>query len=191
MGDMHVVATYTGLEGLRRRHGPDEDRADARRVAVLRSGRDGGARRILPTSRRWLRHLPAAAAARAAVAPLRARRPGGPAAPPALTVTTEKLGDGVYRLTTGTGSYDSLIVEFKDHVMMLEAGQNEARALAYIAETKKLIPEQADPIRDEHASALRPHRRAAGAGGRRRDDHHAEEQRDVLRARRSTRRERC
>jgi glyoxylase-like metal-dependent hydrolase (beta-lactamase superfamily II) len=71
--------------------------------------------------------------------------PGGGRGGPALTVTNEKLGDGLYRLTTGNGSYDSLIVEFKDYVMMLEAGQNEARALAYIAETKKLIPNK--PIR--------------------------------------------
>jgi glyoxylase-like metal-dependent hydrolase (beta-lactamase superfamily II) len=60
-------------------------------------------------------------------------------------VTNEKLGDGLYRLTTGGGSYDSLIVEFKDYIMMLEAGQNEARGLAYIAEAKKLIPNK--PIR--------------------------------------------
>jgi glyoxylase-like metal-dependent hydrolase (beta-lactamase superfamily II) len=38
-----------------------------------------------------------------------------------------------------------VIVEFRDHIMMLEAGQSEARALAYIAETKKLIPNK--PIR--------------------------------------------
>jgi glyoxylase-like metal-dependent hydrolase (beta-lactamase superfamily II) len=60
-------------------------------------------------------------------------------------VTTEKLGDGILRLTTGPGSYDSIIIDFKDHVMMLEAGQSEARALAYIAETKKLFPNK--PIR--------------------------------------------
>jgi glyoxylase-like metal-dependent hydrolase (beta-lactamase superfamily II) len=70
---------------------------------------------------------------------------GGPGGAPALTVTSEKLGDGLYRLTTGPGSYDSVIVEFKDYVMMLEAGQSEARGLAYIAETKKLIPNK--PIR--------------------------------------------
>src|SRR4029434_7482428 len=70
---------------------------------------------------------------------------GAPGGPPALTVTSEKLGDGLYRLTTGPGSYDSVIVEFKDYVMMLEAGQSEARGLAYIAETKKLIPNK--PIR--------------------------------------------
>ncbi len=35
--------------------------------------------------------------------------PGG--APPAMVVTSEKLGDGLYRLTTGNGSYDSVIVQ--------------------------------------------------------------------------------
>jgi glyoxylase-like metal-dependent hydrolase (beta-lactamase superfamily II) len=60
-------------------------------------------------------------------------------------VTSEKLGDGLYRLTTGAGSYDSLAVEFRDLIMILEAGQSEARALAYIAEAKKLIPNK--PIR--------------------------------------------
>ena len=47
-------------------------------------------------------------------------------------MTNEKLGEGLYRLTTGNGSYDSLIVEFKDYVMMLEAGQSLARGTAYI-----------------------------------------------------------
>jgi glyoxylase-like metal-dependent hydrolase (beta-lactamase superfamily II) len=70
---------------------------------------------------------------------------GAPPAPAAMMVTSEKLGDGLYRLTTGAGSYDSVIVEFKDYIMMLEAGQSEARALAYVAETKKLIPNK--PIR--------------------------------------------
>jgi len=70
---------------------------------------------------------------------------GAPPAPAPLTVTSEKLGDGLYRLTTGPGSYDSVIVEFKDYIMMLEAGQSEQRALAYVAKTKELIPNK--PIR--------------------------------------------
>ena len=65
--------------------------------------------------------------------------------PPALTVTTEKLGEGLIRLTTGPGSYDSVLVEFKDHIMMLEAGQSQVRALAYVAKTKELFPNK--PIR--------------------------------------------
>jgi glyoxylase-like metal-dependent hydrolase (beta-lactamase superfamily II) len=55
-------------------------------------------------------------------------------------VEAEKLGDGVWRLTTGPGSYDSVIVEFDDHIMMLEAGQSQARATAYIEKAKELIP---------------------------------------------------
>jgi glyoxylase-like metal-dependent hydrolase (beta-lactamase superfamily II) len=85
----------------------------------------------------------------ASLAPAPAAGPGGPPGgggqPPALVVTSEKLGDGLYRLTTGQGSYDSLIIEFSDHIMMLEAGQSQARALAYVEETKKLIPGK--PIR--------------------------------------------
>jgi glyoxylase-like metal-dependent hydrolase (beta-lactamase superfamily II) len=81
------------------------------------------------------------------LAPEPSGRPGGPPGgqPPSLNVTAEKIGDGVYRLTTGRGSYDSVIVEFKNYVMMLEAGQSIARAEAYIAETKKLFPGK--PIR--------------------------------------------
>jgi glyoxylase-like metal-dependent hydrolase (beta-lactamase superfamily II) len=74
-----------------------------------------------------------------------AARGGAPAAPAPLVVTNEKLGDGLYRLTTGAGSYDSVIVEFKDYVMMLEGPQSIARGQAYIDATKKLIPNK--PIR--------------------------------------------
>jgi glyoxylase-like metal-dependent hydrolase (beta-lactamase superfamily II) len=70
---------------------------------------------------------------------------GGAGGAPAMTVTAERLGDGLYRLTTGAGSYDSVIVEFDDYVMMLEAGQSQARAEAYVAETKRLMPGK--PIR--------------------------------------------
>ena len=57
-----------------------------------------------------------------------------------MTVTVEQLGDGLHRLTTGAGSYDSLVVEFRDHVMLLEAGQSEARSIAYLEEVRKLYP---------------------------------------------------
>ena len=63
-----------------------------------------------------------------------AARPAAPAAPPAAS---EKLADGVYRIT---GGYVSMAVEFKDYVVVLEGGQNEARGLAVIAETKRLFP---------------------------------------------------
>ncbi len=61
--------------------------------------------------------------------------PPGGAPPP---TTSEKLADGVYRIK---GAYNSLAVEFADHVFLFEPGpQNEARALAGIAETKRLFP---------------------------------------------------
>jgi hypothetical protein len=65
-----------------------------------------------------------------AMLPPVARPPAGPAA-------SEKLADGVYRIT---GGYVSLAVEFADHVVVLEGGQSEARGLAVIAETKRLFP---------------------------------------------------
>jgi glyoxylase-like metal-dependent hydrolase (beta-lactamase superfamily II) len=50
---------------------------------------------------------------------------------------SEKLADGVYRIA---GDYASMAVEFRDHVVVLEAGQSEARGLAIIAEVKRLFP---------------------------------------------------
>lgn len=65
--------------------------------------------------------------------------PGG--APP--QVGSEKLADGVYRIT---GGYVALAVEFADHILLFEPGpQNEARGQAIIAEAKRVIPNK--PIR--------------------------------------------
>ena len=69
--------------------------------------------------------------------------PGGQ--PAAMTVTKEDLGQGAWRYTTGGGSYDSVIVEFNSYVMMLEAGQSQQRAQAYVDEIKKQFPNK--PIR--------------------------------------------
>ena len=70
--------------------------------------------------------------------------PAGAAAPPAAPgPTSEKLADGVFRIN---GAYNALAVEFADHIVLFEPGpQNEARAQAIIAETKKVIPNK--PIR--------------------------------------------
>jgi glyoxylase-like metal-dependent hydrolase (beta-lactamase superfamily II) len=139
MGDMHIVATYTGWKDFGGAMAPSK-------IVQTRGGWpffevDVTAAKANPSDVATLVPPPAPAAGRGG--------PGGGAgrggAAPALTVTSEKLGDGLYRLTTGPGSYDSVIVEFKDYIMMLEAGQSEARGLAYIAETKKLIPNK--PIR--------------------------------------------
>ena len=154
MGDMHIVATYTGWKDFGGVTAPSKivqtrggwpffevsvtaaraNPADLATLAPPPAGRGGGPGGGGP--------------------PVAGGRAGGPPAPPALTVTSEKLGDGVFRFTTGAGSYDTIVVDFRDHIMMLEAGQNEARALAYIAEAKKLIPNK--PIRyimNTHAHA--------------------------------------
>lgn len=55
-----------------------------------------------------------------------------------VNVATTKLGDGVWLLAGG--SHNSLAVEFKDFAAIIEAPLDDARTLAVIAETKKLIP---------------------------------------------------
>jgi glyoxylase-like metal-dependent hydrolase (beta-lactamase superfamily II) len=65
------------------------------------------------------------------------------ATPPTVSVKSEKLSDGVWYLTGG--SHHSVLVEFSDHVAVIEAPLNEERSTAVIAEVKKLVP--AKPIR--------------------------------------------
>jgi glyoxylase-like metal-dependent hydrolase (beta-lactamase superfamily II) len=138
MGDMHIVATYSGWRDF------------------------GGAKvptRIVQTRGGWPFFEVDVTAARANPSDLAALAPqppppaGGPppgpppggGQPPQLTLTKEQLGPGLYRYTTGQGSYDSLVVEFKDYVMMLEAGQSQARAQLYVDEIKRQFPGK--PIR--------------------------------------------
>ena len=131
MGDMHILAVYTGWKDFGGVMAPSK---------------------IVQTRGGWPFFEVSVMAAKAnppdvaTLVPAPAGgRGGGGGAPAPLVVTFEKLGDGLYRLTTGPGSYDSVIVEFKDYIMMLEAGQSVARGEAYVAETKKLIPNK--PIR--------------------------------------------
>ncbi len=68
---------------------------------------------------------------------------GGAPAQQAQTPASEKLADGVFRIN---GAYNSLAIEFADHIVLFEPGpQNEARAQAVIAETRRVIPNK--PIR--------------------------------------------
>jgi glyoxylase-like metal-dependent hydrolase (beta-lactamase superfamily II) len=129
MGDMHILATYSGWKDFGGTMAPAK-------IVQTRGGWP-----FFEVDVMAAKANPADVATLAPVSPGRGGGPGGGA----LKVDPEKLGDGLYRLTTGQGSYDSLIVEFRDHIMMLEAGQSEARALAYIAEAKRLIPNK--PIR--------------------------------------------
>jgi glyoxylase-like metal-dependent hydrolase (beta-lactamase superfamily II) len=72
---------------------------------------------------------PAAAASAQAVATL----------PPA-TVSVEELAKGIWYLAGQ--SHHSLLVEFSDHLMLIEAPQHDVRALGVIAKARELRPEK-------------------------------------------------
>ncbi len=57
---------------------------------------------------------------------------------PAATVTSTELAAGVFYLQGG--SHHSIAIEQKDHIVVVEAPQNEERSLAVIAKVKELIP---------------------------------------------------
>jgi glyoxylase-like metal-dependent hydrolase (beta-lactamase superfamily II) len=59
-------------------------------------------------------------------------------APPAQNVTVEPLGKGIWWLAGG--SHHSVVVEFADHLTLIEAPLNEARTLAVIAKARELVP---------------------------------------------------
>jgi hypothetical protein len=149
MGDMHILAVYSGWKDFGGVMAPTK-------IVQTRGGWpffevNVAAAKGNPPDLATLIPAPAPVAGKGKGGP--GGGGGAPPAPPAMVVTTEKLGDGLYRLTTGPGSYDSLIVEFKNYVMMLEAGQSVARGTAYIAETKKLMPNK--PIR--YVMVTHPH----------------------------------
>ena len=58
--------------------------------------------------------------------------------PPAANVTVEEVARGVWLL--GGQSHHSVVVEFADHLKMIEAPQSEARTLAVIARARELRP---------------------------------------------------
>jgi len=62
---------------------------------------------------------------------------------PVVRVETERLADGVWLLAGG--SHNSVLVEFRDYVAVIEAPLNEDRSVAVIAEVAALVPDK--PIR--------------------------------------------
>ena len=152
LGDLHVESTYTDYRdfgGLRVPGKIVQKRAEWPTFEATITNASAN-----PANITALLAPPAPAAGAAG------GRGAGPAAPPAAApVESEKLADGVYRIT---GNYGALAVEMKEHVVVLEGGQNEARGLAVIAETKRVIPNK--PIRYvvnthahfDHASGLAP-----------------------------------
>jgi len=62
---------------------------------------------------------------------------------PPVRAASQKLADGVWFI--GGGSHNSMAVEFRDFVAVIEAPLNEERSLAVLGEVNKLIPNK--PIR--------------------------------------------
>ncbi|MGE0040905.1 MAG: MBL fold metallo-hydrolase [Vicinamibacterales bacterium] len=67
-----------------------------------------------------------------------AARNAEPPAPRPIEVTVEKVGTGVWLLAGG--SHNSALVEFADHLLLIEAPQSEARAEAVIAKARETVP---------------------------------------------------
>ncbi len=61
-----------------------------------------------------------------------------PPATPPVNIVVEDLAPGVWRLAGQ--SHHSVVVEFSDHLLLIEAPQNEARALAVIQRARELRP---------------------------------------------------
>ena len=147
MGDMHIVADYSGYRSFGNVVAPT-------RIVQTRGGwpffeADVNAATGNPPNLASLAPQPPPPPGAGGGGGGGGGAPGG-GPPPALTVTKEDLGQGAWRYTTGAGSYDSVIVEFNNYIMMLEAGngpagQPQGRAQLYVDEIKKTFPNK--PIR--------------------------------------------
>lgn len=71
-------------------------------------------------------------------APEAAASAAPPAPPAAPTVAVEQMGRGVWFLSGGT--HNSAVIEFDDHVTIIDTPQTEARGLAVIAKARELVP---------------------------------------------------
>jgi len=71
-------------------------------------------------------------------APEPARSAPPVAGPPPANVTVEQIAKGVWFLAGQ--SHHSVLVEFADHLTLIEAPQNDARTLAVIAKARELRP---------------------------------------------------
>lgn len=131
MGDMHIFASYTGWRDFGGFMAPT-------RIVQTRGG--------WPFFEVDVTNASANMANVASLVPAPAPGGGGfGGGGGPVSVMVEDLGNDLYRLNTGAGSYDSLIYEFNDHIMMFEAGANHAALQAYVDETKRLMPGK--PIR--------------------------------------------
>jgi glyoxylase-like metal-dependent hydrolase (beta-lactamase superfamily II) len=76
---------------------------------------------------------------------------------PYARVASEQVADGVWYVTGG--SHHSVLIEMKDHVVVVEGPLNDERATAVIAEARRLVPGK--PIR----SVINSHHHFDHAGG--------------------------
>ena len=67
-----------------------------------------------------------------------AARAGQPLAPPVVNVTTEEIAPGVWYMTGQ--SHHSVAIEMRDHLLLVEAPQSDARTLAVIQKARTLRP---------------------------------------------------
>ena len=80
-------------------------------------------------------------------------------APAAVRIQAEQVGEGVWFLNFGAPQ--SLLVEFKDYVVIIEGPTNDARSVATIAEARRMFPGK--PVRylvnthhhSDHAGGIR------------------------------------
>jgi glyoxylase-like metal-dependent hydrolase (beta-lactamase superfamily II) len=73
-------------------------------------------------------------------APADARSAPAVAGPPPAKVTVEEVGKGIWFLAGQ--SHHSVLVEFADHLSLIEAPQNDVRTLAVIAKARELRPDK-------------------------------------------------
>ena len=104
----------------------------------------------------------AAPAAAASAAPI--------AGAPAPVVTVEEIAKGIWLLAGQ--SHNSALVEFGDHLMLIEAPQSEARTLAVIAAARKLRPGKPLTQLVSTPFPFGSHRRSSRRRGRRAHGHH-------------------
>ncbi len=85
-------------------------------------------------------------------------------------VVATKLADGVVHM--GGGSHNSLAVEFKDYVTVIEAPLDQQRSLRRDRGSQEDVPQQADPLCRQHPQPLRPSGWRPRLRGGRRNRHH-------------------
>jgi glyoxylase-like metal-dependent hydrolase (beta-lactamase superfamily II) len=125
LGDVAIETSFSDYQTVSGLELPAHltTRTDKYRTADLRLSRQAVDSEVGDLS------APAAAASAPAVA-----------GPPPATVTAEELAKGIWFLAGQ--SHHSVLVEFADHLVMIEAPQNDTRAMAVISKAKELRPDK-------------------------------------------------